>query len=67
MVDDNAIITALEGHLPSLKQKAETGCSDAHVQWAMGSAILHALKAGYKLTDLDWFKNTSYYTAQKAS
>ena len=65
MLNTGAIIADLETHLPVLKAKGDAGCSDSHVQWAMGDAILQALKAGYALTDLDWFKGTSYYTGDR--
>lgn len=68
MVDKNEIVADLAAHLDSLKAKAQAGCEDSHVQWAMGKAIHDVLKSGpeYELTDLDWFKGTTYYTGDKS-
>ena len=67
MVKKEAIIKDLESNLPALKEAGIGGCTHSHVQWAMGFAILQALKMGYEITDLDWFKDTAYYTGDQHS
>ncbi len=65
MTEKCAIISDLETNLPALKAKGDAGCDSSHVQWAMGYAILRVLKRGYEITDLDWFKGTTYYTGDR--
>lgn len=69
MVNKSEIVASLAAHLGSLKAKAQAGCEDSHIQWAMGKAIHDVLKANpeSELTDLDWFKGTTYYTGDKGS
>lgn len=61
MVDKSEIVASLAAHLGSLKAKAQAGCEDSHIQWAMGKAIHDVLKSSpeCELADLDWLKGTS--------
>ena len=64
------LLQALEKTLDELRPKAAAGDDDAQVELAMGEALHSYMSAGGKLTDLEWFKYTRYYTGgalQKAA
>lgn len=56
------LLRALEKTLGELRPKAAAGDDDARVELAMGKALHAYMRAGGKLTDLEWFKGTRYYT-----
>lgn len=56
------LLRALEKTLDELRPKAAAGDDDAKVELAMGNALHAYMSAGGKLTDLEWFKGTPYYT-----
>ena len=56
------MMSALKTVLDELQPLAAAGDEDAHIQLAMGKSLYKYLAAGHCLTDLDWFKGTSYYT-----
>lgn len=56
------LMDLFQKELDALWPKAESGDEDAQIEWAIGKALHHLLASGHKLTDLDWFKHTPYYT-----
>ena len=44
------------------KKQDEAGVPGAHFQWALAKAILEALNAGHRITDLDCFRLDPRYT-----
>lgn len=56
------LLHALEKAMNALRPKAAAGDDDAQVELAMGKALHTYMSAGGKLTDLEWFKGTRYYT-----
>ena len=62
MKTHNELMMALSAELDKLCPLAAVGDEDAHIEWAIGKAIYDTMAEGHRLTDLDWFKYTSYYT-----
>lgn len=58
-------MNALKLLIAELSAKADAGDKDAFIEYAWGVAIYQFLKKGHLLTDLSWFKNTSYYTGDQ--
>ena len=56
------LMMALKVVVDELRPLAESGDESAHVKVAMGEALYECMAEGYHLTDLDWFRDTSYYT-----
>lgn len=61
------LMESIQKELEILQPRADAGDEDAQIEWAMGKALHHFLACGYKLTDLDWFKNTPHYTGASAN
>ena len=59
------LIKILKKELVSLQPKAQSGESDAQIEFAIGKALCEFMLAGYKLTDLEWFKGTTLYTGDR--
>lgn len=65
MKTDNQIKEALHQAVADLRPLADAGDGDACIELAMGEALIGVLDAGYKLSDLEWFEGTSYYTGDR--
>lgn len=60
------LMSSLKAALTVISPLAEAGDENAHVQMAFCEALYEYLAEGNCLTDLDWFKGTSYYTGESA-
>lgn len=61
------LMASLQQELDNLLPKAVSGDESAQVKWAMGQSLYEYLAKGYKLTSLDWFKYTPYYSYSPAN
>ena len=66
MKTNTELMTNLQSVLRDLYPLAKAGDENAHVKLAMGEALYVCLAEGHCLTDLDWFKGTTYYTGAGA-
>ena len=67
MMKTNAeLMIALKEAQDEIRPLVDAGDEDAHIRWAFGKALYEYLAEGHRLTDLDWFKGTTYYTGPSA-
>ena len=66
MKTNTELMTNLQAVLRDLYPLAKAGDENAHVKLAWGNALYEYLDRGHCLTDLDWFKGTTYYTGADA-
>ena len=62
MKTNQQFMKALLEALDDVRAEIKKGDSGACVELAMGIALYEYLKAGNALTDLSWFKESTYYT-----
>ncbi|MGI9305870.1 MAG: hypothetical protein ACR2P5_01040 [Gammaproteobacteria bacterium] len=62
MKTNTDLMVSLKKELDELLPQAQAGDEDAHIKWAMGKSLHDYLACGHKLTALDWFKHTPYYS-----
>lgn len=66
MKSNPELMTSLQAVLQDLYPLQAAGDENAHIKVAMGEALYEYLAEGHCLTDLDWFKGTTYYTGADA-
>ena len=62
MKTQTELMVALKATVDELRPLAEAGDESAHIKVAWGEALYEYMAEGHRLTDLDWFRYTSYYT-----
>ena len=63
MMKTNAeLMIALKEAQDEIRPLADAGDEAAQFKLAFGEALYEYLAEGHRLTDLDWFKGTTYYT-----
>ena len=65
MKTNKELMASLKKDIDRLAPFAEDGSTGEHVEWAMACALYEFLEQGYLLTDLGWFKGTTYYTGDR--
>ena len=59
-INKEQIISDLTAYLAKIKPAVQNKEHDACIEWAFGTALLTIMEQGYALSDLDWFKYSSY-------
>ena len=62
MKTQTELMAILKKAQDEIRPLAAAGDEDARIELAFGDAIYDYMAQGNRLTDLDWFKGTTYYT-----